>query len=123
MTTSEIKKLVPEVLQAAGMAAYQKEGSATLEHLNLLTQEIATKVITRITSHRIAVRQQVNNHSRIQNIQCLHKEYFSESSGNKSLYFPERGVVYSAIPNHDYSFQSGIGFKLLMIWSHPLWGG
>lgn len=44
MTASEIQKLTPQLLSAAEMAAKQGEGSATMEHLNLLSQEWATKV-------------------------------------------------------------------------------
>ncbi len=45
VTVSEIKKLTPEIVRAAEMAVnVQQEGSACREHLNLLTQEMATKV-------------------------------------------------------------------------------
>ena len=44
VTMSEINKLAPQLLNAAEMAASQPGGSATMEHLNLLSQEWATKV-------------------------------------------------------------------------------
>ncbi len=45
VTISEIKKLVPEIVHTAQMAVNQAEGSATMEHLNVLAHEIATKVV------------------------------------------------------------------------------
>ena len=45
VTASEIQKLTPQLLDAADMAAYQGDSSATVEHLNLLSQEWATKVM------------------------------------------------------------------------------
>ena len=44
VTASEIQKLTPQLLSAADMALTQGESSATSEHLNLLSQEWATKV-------------------------------------------------------------------------------
>ena len=44
MTVSEIQKLTPQLLQATELASQQEEGSAAAEHLNLLSQEWATKV-------------------------------------------------------------------------------
>ena len=44
VTASEIQKLTPQLLSAADMASSQGETSATAEHLNLLSQEWATKV-------------------------------------------------------------------------------
>lgn len=44
VTASEIQKLTPRLLSAAEEASVQREGSATMEHLNLLSQEWATKV-------------------------------------------------------------------------------
>lgn len=44
VTASEIQKLTPQLLDAADMAACQADSSATVEHLNLLSQEWATKV-------------------------------------------------------------------------------
>lgn len=40
----DIQKLTPQLLSAAEMAASQGDTSATMEHLNLLSQEWATKV-------------------------------------------------------------------------------
>ncbi len=40
----EIKKLTPQLLQAAEMASRQPHGSASSEHLHLKSQEWATKV-------------------------------------------------------------------------------
>ena len=50
VTASEILKLTPQLLSAAEMATSQGEGSATMEHLNLLSQEWATKVERRYIS-------------------------------------------------------------------------
>lgn len=44
VTAFEIQKLTPQLLSAAEMAASQGDTSATMEHLNLLSQEWATKV-------------------------------------------------------------------------------
>ena len=44
VTMSEIQKLTPQLLDAAELASHQEEGSAAFEHLNLLSQEWATKV-------------------------------------------------------------------------------
>ena len=43
--TYEIKKLTPQLLQAAEMASRQPVGSASSEHLHLVSQEWATKVM------------------------------------------------------------------------------
>ena len=44
VTASEIQKLTPQLLSAVDMASGQGDSSATTEHLNLLSQEWATKV-------------------------------------------------------------------------------
>ena len=44
VTASEIEKLTPQLLSAADMACGRGDTSATTEHLNLLSQEWATKV-------------------------------------------------------------------------------
>ena len=41
---NEIKKLTPQLLEAADMASRQSVGSAASEHLHLVSQEWATKV-------------------------------------------------------------------------------
>ena len=44
VTMREIRKLTPQFLAAAQAASTQPAGSATVEHLHLLSQEWATKV-------------------------------------------------------------------------------
>jgi len=49
---NEIKKLTPQLLEAAEMASRQSVGSAASEHLHLVSQEWASKVSRNPSSGR-----------------------------------------------------------------------